>query len=279
MMRSSRLTSILCTALLVAFAAAAASQETEGVALEVRGGRGSDAAALDPGTATRTFAEANALYGDERYDEAAGLYEEILAAGFSHADVHYNLGNAYYRAGHTGRAVLAYERALRLEPGHEDATANLEFVRETLADRQSRVGDGALAGFAHRIYGRVGSGVLVMLASVSHALLAIVLIVAILRGGFAPWALRLAIVLAIVLVCAAGAAASKTYVARTIVEGVVLAPEVGVRTGPGDDFVLEFRLHEGTKVRLWEERAGWLRVSVSGTDLEGWLPDGSVEEI
>ena len=62
-------------------------------------------------------------------------------------------------------------------------------------------------------------------------------------------------------------------------EATMVAVDVPVRTGPGDDFVLEFRLHEGTKVRLREVRDDWARVSVEGTDLEGWLPERTVEEI
>jgi hypothetical protein len=62
-------------------------------------------------------------------------------------------------------------------------------------------------------------------------------------------------------------------------EAVIVAADVPVRTGPGDDFVLEFRLHEGTKVRLREARDEWARISVEGTDLEGWLPGRTLEEI
>ncbi len=38
-------------------------------------------------------------------------------------------------------------------------------------------------------------------------------------------------------------------------------------------------LHEGTKVRVRETRAGWSRASVGGTDLEGWLPSEAVETV
>ena len=42
----------------------------------------------------------------------------------------YNLGNAQYRAGDLGRAILNYERALALEPQHPEAEANLRLVRD-----------------------------------------------------------------------------------------------------------------------------------------------------
>jgi uncharacterized protein YgiM (DUF1202 family) len=86
-------------------------------------------------------------------------------------------------------------------------------------------------------------------------------------------------VLGVALVVAAGAALLKVHGARSAREAVVLEREVAVRTGPGDEFVIEFKLHEGTTVRLREARGEWARVSVAGTDLEGWLPGASVEAV
>ena len=234
--------------------------------------------ALDAGSATRAFARANALYIEERYDEASSLYEEILLAGFANADIEYNLGNAHYKSGRIGWAVLAYERALRLDPLHEDAAANLEFVRELLADRQSSVG-GPFSAFLGRLSSRFTLGRLAVLVSVFYFTLICALIVGVLRGGLVGWPARLAVVMAIHVAVAGGLLGYRAAQASANVEAIVLAPEIGARTGPGDDFVLEFRLHEGTKVRLAEVRGEWARVSVSGTDLEGWLPAGTVERI
>lgn len=230
------------------------------------------------GGASRAFRQANALYSEERFDEAAATYEAILDAGFENADVEYNLGNAHYKSGRLGRAVLAYERALRLEPAHEDAIANLAFVSELLADRRVPVG-GAVSEFLAR--GSTGFTVdrLALASSFFYFALFGVLVAGVLRGGLAGWPGRLAAVLAVCLAVAGGALAYRVVQARENVEAVVLSQEVGVRTGPGEDFVLEFRLHEGTKVRLDESRGEWARVSVSGTDLEGWLPAGTIEEI
>ena len=238
---------------------------------------------IDSAAATSLFLEANALYAEGRYDEAVSLYETIPAAGFDNADVLYNLANAYFKSGETGKAVLAYERALRLEPDHADARANVAFVREQLADRQAPVG-GALTSLGAGIWDRATSGRLAVAASVLYVI-AVVLAVfgiavfGIARGAFAPWLIRSIVVVGIVFVIAAGMFAARAYLGRNVREAIVLASEVAVRTGPGGDFVLEFKLHEGTKVRARESREGWLRVSVPGTDLEGWLPENTVEAV
>lgn len=51
------------------------------------------------------------------------------------AEYYFNLGNAYYRSGKKGKAILCYERALRLNPRYEKAQANLDFVNMKIIDR------------------------------------------------------------------------------------------------------------------------------------------------
>src|SRR5438045_7512399 len=46
------------------------------------------------------------------------------------ANVFDDLGNAYFRTGDFGRAILNYERALALERHHAEATANLQIARD-----------------------------------------------------------------------------------------------------------------------------------------------------
>lgn len=75
------------------------------------------------------FQEGNEAYLEKNYPKAIELYQQSLIEKQS-AAVHFNLGNAYYEAGHVGLAVLHYERALILEPNNPDAQANLDFVRK-----------------------------------------------------------------------------------------------------------------------------------------------------
>src|SRR5215468_6877297 len=75
------------------------------------------------------FFRANHLYADGRYADAAAEYEHVLESGVASANLYFNLGNAYLKAGDVGRAVLAYERARRLAPGDPDVRANLAFAR------------------------------------------------------------------------------------------------------------------------------------------------------
>ena len=251
-----------------------------GAALEARGQGllGRQAPDVGPEQAAGAFRQANELYAEGSHGAAAEVYEAILAGGFHNADVYYNLANARYMAGDIAQAVLGYERALRLDGSHEDAAANLEFVREQLADRQVRVG-GAFSAALERFFRRVGTGRLALLVSLLYFVAIGCAVAGILRGAFQSWLLRAIVVVAVLLVLTGGLLGYRIHRTTVVREAVIVAADVPVRTGPGDDFVLEFRLHEGTKVRLREARDDWARVSVEGTDLEGWLPERTVEEI
>jgi tetratricopeptide (TPR) repeat protein len=76
------------------------------------------------------FAKANQEYAQGHFKEAISGYETLVRAGQWSANVFYDLGNAYFRTGDFGRAILNYERALALERHHPEATANLQIARD-----------------------------------------------------------------------------------------------------------------------------------------------------
>ncbi len=81
-------------------------------------------------TISTLFQNGNTAYSQGRYDQAIGLYEQILSERGSSQFILYNLANSYAQTGRTGRAILNYERALLLSPGNSDIRGNLELVRK-----------------------------------------------------------------------------------------------------------------------------------------------------
>lgn len=73
-------------------------------------------------------------YKKGNYVQAIRDYEELLKKGPS-VELYYNLGNAYYRVDNITRAVLNYERALKLSPGDEDIRFNLQMARSKTIDK------------------------------------------------------------------------------------------------------------------------------------------------
>src|SRR6266511_4693608 len=61
------------------------------------------------------FTKANQEYAQGHFKEAISGYEALVRSGQWSANLFYDLGNAYFRTGDFGRAILNYERALALD--------------------------------------------------------------------------------------------------------------------------------------------------------------------
>jgi len=92
--------------------------------------------------AAREISQNPVLKGSSDYRR--GDYETAAKtfAGDDSADAAYNLGNSLANLGRLEDAVGAYDEALRLEPGMEDAIANREAVLKALEEQQQQSGDG-----------------------------------------------------------------------------------------------------------------------------------------
>src|SRR5712671_6073714 len=78
------------------------------------------------------FDQANKLYEEGKFTEAAAAYETMLGGGRASPALYFNLGNALFKAGQVGRAVLNYRLAEQLAPRDPDIRANLKFARHTV---------------------------------------------------------------------------------------------------------------------------------------------------
>src|SRR3712207_83983 len=67
--------------------------------------------------------QANEEFAAGRFRESLELYQSLANAGETSVALFYNIGNAHYRLGELGEAILNYERALALEPQHPEAAA------------------------------------------------------------------------------------------------------------------------------------------------------------
>ena len=70
----------------------------------------------------------NKAYINGNYTEALEYYTAILNEGKYSSKLYYNVGNTYFKLGDMGRAILYYNRALRLTPNSEDVQHNLKIA-------------------------------------------------------------------------------------------------------------------------------------------------------
>jgi hypothetical protein len=111
------------------------------------------APAAESGTRERAFLKALELFDSAKtskdYREAAQELESILADGFISGAVYYNLGNAYYRAGEYGKAILNYRKAKPFRPQDPYLNANLQ---QALAVAPGRLPEPAEPWWTHVLF-------------------------------------------------------------------------------------------------------------------------------
>jgi tetratricopeptide (TPR) repeat protein len=76
------------------------------------------------------FEQAEAAYKAGRWDDAIRTYDDILASGSYAPELFFNRGNANFKKGDLGAAILDYRRATALAPRDGDIQANLRFALE-----------------------------------------------------------------------------------------------------------------------------------------------------
>ncbi|HEV8323409.1 MAG TPA: tetratricopeptide repeat protein [Myxococcota bacterium] len=216
--------------------------------------------------------------------DAAAAWQGLLAAGVDDASVHYDLGNAYFEMGQFGRAIVCYERVLRLEPGAGDAELNLAAAdRAALAaardDPAGALGR-AEGAWTERLARRLRADDWAMLfAAAWLACFGGLTARRLVPGGAArAAALALAIAGASLLPFAGASLWARAGLDASHDRAVVVAPRATLRRGPSPDNAPAFDVREGIRVKVSGEDAGWLKVRLTD-GLEAWAPPGVAERI
>ncbi|GAB4256297.1 MAG: tetratricopeptide repeat protein [Deferrisomatales bacterium] len=248
-MRTRIAAGLLCVALLAAAA---------------RAGEGGSAAT----DRARRFLEAVAAYEAGRYGEAAQAFEALAEGGVENPDLYYNLGNAYWKQGDLGRAILWYERAARLAPGDPDLRYNLEIARSRTRDAAPEEGvDWGRLLFFWR--GLLSTRTLWLLAAAFHLPFWGAKTLRLFLGR--PWVQRVGwMCLAAGLVLGASAAVEALDPAARAL-AIVLPEELPVRAGVAPESTELFRLHAGSRVRIERLEGDHVRIRFA-QDRIGWVP-------
>lgn len=223
------------------------------------------------------FDAANAAYADGRYDEAATLYQAMIDEQ-PNATLYYNLGNAQFKKGELAQAILAYERALRLEPNHKDAQYNLAFAQSRITDNIVEQ-DFFVSSWVRAVRNSLSESTWLIL-SICLFVLALVGLLLFLLGR-ESWLRKTAFHVAWVALLfslIAGLNAASLHKRDTLRnEAIITQGVVNVKSSPDRSGTDLFTVHEGTKVLIRETIGEWSNISVGSN--EGWIRTSCLERI
>jgi tetratricopeptide (TPR) repeat protein len=218
------------------------------------------------------YNQGNRLYAQKDYSGAAAAYEEALKAGPS-AAAHFNLGNALFKSGKIGPAILHYRRARYLSPRDRDVAANLEFARAYRIDKVTASASPFAHGLdtaLHRLSRREATVGAAVLFALTGALLA-------------AWIVRrwtfLVVAASLCAVAAVYAFASQQAWATEVRSrpAVVVVSEVNALSGPSGDPSRSCSSTTAWKSRSARREAEYLLVQLPGGG--GWIPRNAVQRV
>lgn len=233
---------------------------------------------------------ADSAYAADDFSLAASLYMEAMQTEGTSSELYYNLGNCWYRMDKPGKAIVAYERALRLDPSNKNARINLEFVNSKIFDRQGERGS-----FLSNAYDRAAT----IMSSNSWAVAAVAIFIALLGcialyifgssikmrkfGFFGGIVLLFATIISAIL------SVHGANISTTNRFAIIISPSSLLSTSPREpkDRTEEaMLLHEGTKVEILDSISAqndttglkWFDVQVDNAH-RAWIKSSDVERI
>jgi tetratricopeptide (TPR) repeat protein len=218
------------------------------------------------------FTKATQEYAQGHFKEAISGYEELVRAGKWSANLFYDLGNAYFRTGDFGYAILNYERALALERHHPEAAANLQIARDeahALELQQS---------WPER-YLRFASvdeySIAVAIAFWLAAFAIVTLIFARRRSATLITTLMFCLLVSVVAI----------YAVYTLERGsngsalaIVTGKNVQARLATADSANSVLALPPGSEVKILSTRGDWIYAALPN-NLRGWIPAKDAQQV
>lgn len=229
----------------------------------------------------------DSAYNADNFVMAEQMYLKAIEKQGASSTIFYNLGNAYYRQGYLGKAIVNYERALKFDPTNADAKTNLEFVKSKITDRQvesssliTRLWNNLVMQFRANTWAWIGivlfalflSGVLVYLFSSS-----------IMVKKFSFFGGLIVFLFCTLVIIISFDAANKLNTSKY---AIILSPSAQLSTTPREarnQSEEAFVLHEGTKIEIVDSISSsaegkWYEVIV-GADNRAWIKASDVERI
>ena len=231
-------------------------------------------------TSQERWQSGNSAYAAGDYAEAIKEYKAIVDGGEYSFELYYNLGNAYYKADSIGKAILYYNKALRVDPSQEDARHNLALAEKRITDEVAEESEFFLAKWMRGLRDTMSCTAWSVLSLVSFGLLLAFALLFLLASSIRlrKTGFYCALSALLLFVATISFAISSRNDMLTHDEAVILSSAISTKSSPDRSATELFVLHEGTKVRVVSEHNGWSEV-VLADGKKGWVENIHIERI
>ncbi|MDB6058921.1 MAG: hypothetical protein JWO95_2765 [Verrucomicrobiales bacterium] len=211
------------------------------------------------------FTQANRMYEQGRFNDAAMAYDNLIQVGVTSPALYFNAGNAWFKAGQTGHAIVDYRKAEKLAPRDPDIRANLQFARKQVVNSVP-----ALPGTPWtRWMNQISVNEWTIAASVSLAMFFIIMAIQQIRPATRKALKTPAGAVCLITACLA-LCLYLDYTNTQTKSGVVTTAEAVVRRGPFDESQSAFTVRDGAELLVVDAKDNWLQVADTAHHT-GWI--------
>lgn len=231
-------------------------------------------------TSAERWEAGNRAYIEGNYDKAIEEYTAILDGGEYSMKLYYNLANAYFKAGANGKAILYYNKALRIAPSQEDIRHNLALAEAQTKDRIAVIPEFFLNRWLRTLRNSMSCTAWSVLSLVWFGVL-LAFGVLFLLASQVRWrkvGFYGALCTFVLFVATTSFAVSSRNDMLSHNEAIVMGTAISVKSSPDRSATDLFVLHEGTKVKVLAEVDEWVEVVIADGK-KGWTERKNIEEI
>jgi len=231
-------------------------------------------------TSAEHWEAGNKAYIEGNYDKAIEEYTAILDGGEYSMKLYYNLANAYFKAGAMGKAILYYNKALRIAPSQEDIRHNLALAEAQTKDRIAVIPEFFLNRWLRTMRNSMSCTAWSVLSLLMLGVMLAfgLLFLLALRIRWRKMGFYGALSAFVLFVATTSFAVSSRNDMLSHNEAIVMGTAISVKSSPDRSATDLFVLHEGTKVKLLTEVDEWVEVVIADGK-KGWTERKNIEEI
>jgi tetratricopeptide (TPR) repeat protein len=224
------------------------------------------------------YNKGNSSYENGDYEKAVSFYEELLRIDKISPEVFYNLGNSYFKLKKIGKAILNYERALKIGPRDKDTQLNLKLAKAMTIDKIKTPERGFILNMLLFLYDNMNINELTLMCSFFYLVIILILIFSIFFVAKRRFMFHMAGIFSAIFFILFIFLFAKIRNENFTKTGIIIAEKTDARSGPKEDYLLQFSLHEGTKVSIIKDSQDWYEIELS-KDLKGWISKSRVDII
>jgi tetratricopeptide (TPR) repeat protein len=223
---------------------------------------------------------ADQAYREGKFNQAIQLYQGVIDKGFESAGLYYNLGNSCFKTGDMARAILYYEKSLKLRPGDENAAFNLKVAQAKTIDKIEEVPQPFYkrAWRTARSFFRVDTWAWIILIFLSLTLLCLASFLLARKIFMRKFSFWMGILFVLLTVLSNLLAYSQYSSKSEDKAAIVFDPALHVKSSPDESSSDVFVIHEGTRISIRDQIGDWYEISIANGSV-GWIRASAVRLI